>query len=422
MTSPSTGGQNDAPLASQRIQQLTSDIQRMEDTTRKLLRQVKQYTDFILALQKLENKCASDLLQAPLCSSSKHADAKLKSTVKNWSSSLNAVDAHCKSLSASCSAQLSKPIKEFLDVLGNYHKALKRREALLQEHERAVARWRKVEKEGKFSVTTAKYNEIRSHLVETEVALDSMHSRMIHDLSTLSAKSGDVFHPLLASFADIQKQHATASYDSINQMLSQRAVPISERQLEADMLYYRRQLEGLSIVKAPSATAHGNNGGQDMSQEQKSFMVRSLTALELPPGLKACEIDAHCDGKQRCDSTVKQCIQKESPEFPLHLLDVSCETHYQCPFLYRCANATCTYAFFRACRSSADCAQATGWDYDCRERSDQFPGRLCYRKCLMDRDCYDCNGSTCRYPEYLQKIIACCDGYCSKKIACDDFR
>ncbi|GAU92551.1 hypothetical protein RvY_04618 [Ramazzottius varieornatus] len=169
-------------------------------------------------------------------------------------------------------------------------------------------------------------------------------------------------------------------------------------------------------------TGHGASSFVELSHEQRTHLIRFLTQASFPPGTTFCELNDHCDSRlQRCDTTTKLCVAKDAPEYPLTMPNTTCEDNHECPFLYRCFNNTCEYTFFKACMGKVDCFQELGLEYECREISTQIPGKQCYRKCHLDRDCHDCNGNRCRYPETFRKFVTCCDGYCSRKIACDDY-
>lgn len=75
-----------------------------------------------------------------------------------------------------------------------------------------------------------------------------------------------------------------------------------------------------SSLPYPNSNGHSTNGLMDITQEQKTYLVRFLTALETPRGTKVCEAPEHCDiTQQRCDDTAKLCVSKDSPEMPLLL-------------------------------------------------------------------------------------------------------
>ncbi|OQV25898.1 hypothetical protein BV898_00041 [Hypsibius exemplaris] len=407
------------------LDKLIHDVKKTEADAKKLLKDLVAFQEALAGLQKSESKMVLSLGKSALCSVGKSSHSGLRRSVSAWCDSLSQLEKDNKNRVVNYEATCLGPLKDYLFVLGTHHAALQKRESAIHDYTRSGSRWRKVEKEGKYSVTAARLAELRNHLTESQVAMKALNSAITNDLTALAVGSQDLFQPLFLLIAQTQKIQYRSDLKTLSAISGgiDRRKCVSERDLQQEMKSLASELEALSIMAGAATLLTGQAAISlvELSHEQRSYLFRTLIASEFPAGTAPCETAEHCDSKHRCDATIKVCVLKESPEFPLIYSNATCEDNSACPFLYRCHDSLCEYTFFKACKTKLDCFQHAdlGLEYDCRERSEQMPGKQCYRKCVIHRDCWDCNGNKCRYPETFQKILSCCDGYCSRKISCD---
>ncbi|XP_055331171.1 uncharacterized protein LOC129583410 [Paramacrobiotus metropolitanus] len=161
--------------------------------------------------------------------------------------------------------------------------------------------------------------------------------------------------------------------------------------------------------------------GQKMDQKKKEIAMNML--MMDAKDMKHCMTDAECTdaARPKCCTHMRLCGPADMPSAD-KMQKQSCSSNADCKAAHRCHNGMCHFTGPKGCDSNADCMQGVdGMMMDCMEMPKSMPGKRCWAKCTMDKDCHNCDGADgkCRMPEEFRAKIGCCDGHCQKKSACN---
>ncbi|GAU92543.1 hypothetical protein RvY_04612 [Ramazzottius varieornatus] len=237
------------------VDKLVGEIEKSEAEARVLLRDLKKFFEVQDNIRKSEIKLVSGLRKNSTVSGAKSASAGLVTVIHRWSDFLQDL----KSLVGKLDSASSDSLKEYLGLISTYRAGVKRLDNAVQDQARASARWKKVEKEGKYSVTTAKLAELTRELTEAEIAVDSLTAGLERKLQCVLDKSNEFFPPLMTTIAANQRELYQVSYkeyDCLSRVINQQS-SISERELEERTRNLLMELDALSIVDKPKDAPSG---------------------------------------------------------------------------------------------------------------------------------------------------------------------
>jgi len=152
------------------------------------------------------------------------------------------------------------------------------------------------------------------------------------------------------------------------------------------------------------------------AQEATAMRILTMDVKDMT----LCQNDEDCSNPNKpvCHQLTRLC--KSTVEAGFDPIYGSCVTDIDCQPMYRCHGSKCHFSGPKACTSRADCLTGhEGLLFACGDLPLSAPGKRCYLKCNLDRDCHECDaGNVCRLPLELQSKIACCEGFCQRKVAC----
>ncbi|XP_054709614.1 bridging integrator 3 homolog isoform X2 [Uloborus diversus] len=217
----------------------------LENSIKKLSKDVKKYQECILDVTEHEKRMTSDLSNSLLC----HEDEKTRSLVEEWHSFIAQANSFDEDLILITHRTIGEPLKKFQGVFTETKGALKKRDQSMQDCMRANQKVQKLQEKEKTGANIVKLEAAKQNLTNLEQDFRNQDRSLKSDLPLLYEGRIEYFQPCLEALIKAQVEHSGNSANLFSENIpSLKKFTMSE--LEFKQLQNQRlsQIHALSIV------------------------------------------------------------------------------------------------------------------------------------------------------------------------------
>jgi len=250
------GNLNAKPLLTQGLVSLDDDrelelayvkLQDLEENTKKLYKEVKKYGECLSALQKQEEKVASDLSNSTVC----QENEELKKLGEQYSSVVYQMGHATDDLVQLSQKTVVDPMKKLANEFPQIQGAVKKRDLALQEAQRCQHKHEKISKLEKTGNNIVKTDQAKRSYYMAKDDFDKANRLLLLELPQFYERRVDYFQPSLQALIRSQVDYYGESTRLFTHLVSaspDRDSMISDEEYNKDLERKMTQLRSLSIV------------------------------------------------------------------------------------------------------------------------------------------------------------------------------
>ncbi|XP_056004556.1 bridging integrator 3-like [Ostrea edulis] len=175
-------------------------VESLDETSKKLYKDTKRWTDSKLALSNSEHKVTQDLLSSPLC----QTEPQLNAMVTEWDNVIEKQNTHSRELNNVVQKTLVEPVKRLNTVFPSIQAALKKREQSLQEYQKSQSKVEKHQNRERTGQNVVKLDLSRKAVERTKADFDSQNQALSEDLPKFVDGRIEYIQPCLESLIKSQ--------------------------------------------------------------------------------------------------------------------------------------------------------------------------------------------------------------------------
>ncbi|XP_067000542.2 bridging integrator 3 [Anabrus simplex] len=176
----------------QQLEVIYHRLQYLEETTRKLQKNMKKYLDHLSNACKAEQKITTDLSSSQLC----YQNEEFRKIVENYHTIAAKGNENVKEVSLVCQQAFQDPLKKYGSFFSGIDMVFHRREQLVQEWRNISGKVRKMEERERTASNLVKLDRERKALEVVSQELISYHNSLISELNQFLSKRVDYFDPI----------------------------------------------------------------------------------------------------------------------------------------------------------------------------------------------------------------------------------
>ena len=178
-------------------------LQEMEENSKKIHKEVKKYEDCLSALQRAEDKLASDLTNSGLC---EEAGGELRLVGEELGSLSYQMGHNTEDLVQLAHRTVREPVKKLTAEFPHIQTAVKKRDLNLQETLRAQTKFEKMNKLEKTGANTAKKEQAKRSYLLARDEFEKANKQLLLELPQFYERRVDYFQPCLQALVRSQVQ------------------------------------------------------------------------------------------------------------------------------------------------------------------------------------------------------------------------
>ncbi|KAK7864541.1 hypothetical protein R5R35_007316 [Gryllus longicercus] len=238
----------------QQLEVLYYKLQHVEETSRRLQKNMKKYIEYLTNASKSEQRITSELSSSQIC----FQNDELRKIVEDYHSVTVKGNENVAELSSTSQQCFQEPLKKFISMFAAIDAAFQNREQLAQEWRNLSVKVRKLEEKERTGTNIVKLERERKALAAASTELLACHSSLLFELRYFLEKRPDFFHPILEAFMRSQLEYhgnmtrlftmlVKISYPQSDASPSSAMVP--ENEFQASVNEKLHKLQSLSIVR-----------------------------------------------------------------------------------------------------------------------------------------------------------------------------
>ena len=208
-----TGSLNSKPMLSEGLVSTEDDrameityvkLQEMEENSKKIQKEVKKYEDCLSALQRAEDKLASDLTNSGLC---EEAGGELRLVGDELGSLAYQMGHNTEDLVQLAHRTVREPVKKLTAEFPHIQAAVKKRDLNLQETLRAQTKLEKMNKLEKSGANTVKKEQAKRGYMTARDDFEKANKQLLLELPQFYERRVDYFQPCLQALVRSQMEY-----------------------------------------------------------------------------------------------------------------------------------------------------------------------------------------------------------------------
>ncbi|XP_067251543.1 bridging integrator 3 isoform X1 [Chanodichthys erythropterus] len=220
-------------------------LQKLEEQTKKLHKDMKKSTEADLAMSKAAVKISGDLLSNPLCEQD-----------QAFLESMNALDTAMKRMDAFNQEKVNQiqktvidPLKKYSSVFPSLNMAVKRREQALQDYKRLQSKVEKYEEKEKTGPTMVKLHQAREELKPVREDFEAKNKQLLDEMPKFYNSRIDYFQPSFEALIRAQVAYFTEMHNIFTELTDQiDQGGLTDEQRKQENEAKLNELRALSIV------------------------------------------------------------------------------------------------------------------------------------------------------------------------------
>ncbi|ESO90403.1 hypothetical protein LOTGIDRAFT_192130 [Lottia gigantea] len=221
-------------------------IEELDESSRKLYKDVKRWIEANNAVAKSERKISQDLLNSVLC----QQDEELRALVEDWDKSVARIETHTHEMNNSAQKTFVDPMKKFSSIFPNVQLAVKRREQVLQEFQKCQLKNDKYEDRERTGQNRVKQEQSKKMLNSAREEFISQNTSLTSDIPKLIEGRIDYLQPSFEALVNSQVTYNTEAF----KIYSELSLQMNDLQEISNEEYSARIQKNLDDMKSLSIT------------------------------------------------------------------------------------------------------------------------------------------------------------------------
>ncbi|XP_028852855.1 bridging integrator 3 [Denticeps clupeoides] len=220
-------------------------LQKLEDQTKKLHKDMKKSTEADIAMSKAAVKISTDLLNNPLC----EQDMAFLEAMTALDTSMKRMDAFNHEKVNQIQKTVIDPLKKYSSVFPSLNMAVKRREQALQDYKRLQSKLEKYEEKEKTGPNVVKLHQAREELRPVKEDFEVKNKQLLDEMPKFYNSRIDYFQPSFEALIRAQVVYFTEMYkifSDLTEKIDQAGLTDEQRERENEAKL--SELRALSIV------------------------------------------------------------------------------------------------------------------------------------------------------------------------------
>ncbi|XP_012718745.2 bridging integrator 3 [Fundulus heteroclitus] len=220
-------------------------LQKLEEQTKKLHKDMKKSTEADLAMSKAAVKISADLLSNPLC----EQDQAFLESMSALDTAMKRMDAFNQEKVNQIQKTVIDPLKKYSGVFPSLNMAVKRREQALQDYKRLQSKVEKYEEKEKTGPVIVKLCQAKDELRPVKDDFEAKNQQLLDEMPKFYQSRIDYFQPSFEALIRAQVVYFTEMSNVFNQ-LTEQIDPggLSDEQRQRETEAKLSELRSLSIV------------------------------------------------------------------------------------------------------------------------------------------------------------------------------
>ncbi|KAK6313130.1 bridging integrator 3 isoform X1 [Coregonus clupeaformis] len=220
-------------------------LQKLEDQTKKLHKDMKKSTEADIAMSKAAVKISGDLLSNPLC----EQDQAFLESMTALDTAMKRMDSFNQEKLNQISKTVIDPLKKYSSVFPSLNMAVKRREQALQDYKRLQSKVEKYEEKEKTGPTMVKLHQAREELRPVREDFEAKNKQLLDEMPKFYHSRIDYFQPSFEALIRAQVVYFTEMHNIFSELTDQiDQAGLTDEQRERENEAKLSELRALSIV------------------------------------------------------------------------------------------------------------------------------------------------------------------------------
>lgn len=227
-------------------------LQNVEETTKRLQKDMKRYLEAIAAVAKSEQKITADLSVSALC----HQNEELRKLIEDYHSVTSQLTEFGREIASVNQRTFQEPLKKFGSTFSNVESGFHHREQLLQEWRTLSAKVRKLEERERTASTVVKLDRDKKSMEAAAKELVTYHTFLLAELTQFLEKRCEYFRPSLQALVRSQLDYYGNNTRLFTHLVPANSTPegspssaASDAEFEASINGKLDRIRALSIVR-----------------------------------------------------------------------------------------------------------------------------------------------------------------------------
>ncbi|XP_077457825.1 bridging integrator 3 [Stigmatopora argus] len=220
-------------------------LQKLEDQTKKLHKDMKKSTEADLAMSKAAVKICADLLSNPLCDQ----DQAFLESMTALDTAMKTMDSFNQEKVNQIQKTVIDPLKKYGGVFPSLNMAVKRREQTLQDYKRLQSKVEKYEEKEKTGPAMVKLHQAQEELRPVREDFEAKNKQLLDEMPKFYQSRIDYFQPSFEALIRAQVVYFTEMYKVFSELTDQidtAGLTDEERRRQSEAKL--NELRALSIV------------------------------------------------------------------------------------------------------------------------------------------------------------------------------
>ncbi|XP_064601578.1 LOW QUALITY PROTEIN: bridging integrator 3-like [Liolophura sinensis] len=228
------------------VEREAKKLEGLEDTTKKLYKDMKRCIESCTATAKAERKIPRDLLASALC----QQDTELKSLVEDWDHAAVRLEHHQQELNSCCQKVVMEPTKKLSSIFPGVQAAIKKRQQSLQEYNKCQAKIDKYQERERTGGNVVKRETSKKVLQNAKEEFETQHSTLMEEMPKLYEARTDYFQPSFEALVRSQVSYHAEAFKIYSELSHQ----MTDKDGLSDEDYSAVMQQKLTDIKALSIT------------------------------------------------------------------------------------------------------------------------------------------------------------------------
>ncbi|XP_056628463.1 bridging integrator 3 isoform X1 [Triplophysa dalaica] len=220
-------------------------LQKLEEQTKKLHKDMKKSTEADLAMSKAAVKISGDLLGNPLC----EQDQAFLESMTALDTAMKRMDAFNQEKVNQIQKTVIDPLKKYSSVFPSLNMSVKRREQALQDYKRLQSKVEKYEEKEKTGPIMVKLHQSREELKPVREEFEAKNKQLLDEMPKFYNSRIDYFQPSFEALIRAQVAYFTEMhtiFTELTDQIDQGGLTDEQRKQENESKL--NELRSLSIV------------------------------------------------------------------------------------------------------------------------------------------------------------------------------
>ncbi|CAB3361580.1 Hypothetical predicted protein [Cloeon dipterum] len=187
-------------LKDRELEDLYVKLQKLEEANKRIIKDIKKFSEGIQSLSKAENKLINDLSSSASC----NKNEKFRSVVEEYITVTTEMNKTVQDTSKVCQKTVIDPMKKYNSEFSNISSYIHKRDSSIVDVKKLEAKLRKLQDKEKSTTNMAKQQLLKKTLEQAINEAQVTHNKLLEDLSVFHELRGQYLTPSLHSLIQSQ--------------------------------------------------------------------------------------------------------------------------------------------------------------------------------------------------------------------------